>query len=228
MKEIEYKVLGVDDLELLVELRIKDLKMFSNQKITHSTIENIRVFYKEKMLKDECHTLVGYHFNQIISTATIYYYDILPSNENSKGKVGQITNVWLGENVTILKGVTIGDNVIIGIGSIVTKDIPSNSVAVGVPAKIVGSYEEYYKKRRETYVNECIEYALAILASGKVLTTEMFYDDYPCFVDGDNYQEYNYPYQHIFNPVQFDKWKIYHKAIFKGFDDFVDFIKKRL
>ena len=46
MKEIEYKVLGVDDLELLVELRIKDLKMFSKQKITNSTIENIRVFYK--------------------------------------------------------------------------------------------------------------------------------------------------------------------------------------
>ena len=34
MKEIEYKVLGVDDLELLVKIRIKDLKMFSNQKIT--------------------------------------------------------------------------------------------------------------------------------------------------------------------------------------------------
>ena len=50
------------------------------------------------MLKDECHTLVGYHLNQIISTATIYYYDILPSNENSKGKVGQITNVWVDEN----------------------------------------------------------------------------------------------------------------------------------
>lgn len=50
MKEIEYKVLGVDDLELLVELRIKDLKMFSNQKITHSTIENIRVFYSKNLL----------------------------------------------------------------------------------------------------------------------------------------------------------------------------------
>ena len=61
--------------------------MFSNQKITNSTIENIKVFYK-KMLKDECHTLVGYHLNQIILTATIYYYVILPSNENSKGKVG--------------------------------------------------------------------------------------------------------------------------------------------
>lgn len=49
MKEIEYKVLGVDDLELLVKIRIKDLKMFSNQKITNSTIENIRVFIKKNV-----------------------------------------------------------------------------------------------------------------------------------------------------------------------------------
>lgn len=98
MKEIEYRLLGIENLELLVKLRIRDLKMFSNQEIKSSTIENIRCFYKEKMLKDECHTLVGYHSNQIISTATIYYYDILPSNENPKGKVGQITNVWVDEN----------------------------------------------------------------------------------------------------------------------------------
>lgn len=48
MKEIEYKVLDIEDLELLIKLRIKDLKMFSNQEITSSTIENIRVFYKER------------------------------------------------------------------------------------------------------------------------------------------------------------------------------------
>lgn len=149
--------------------------------------------------------------------------DFLPSH----GKIKIGNNVWLGENVTILKGVTIGDNVIIGLGSVVTRDIPSNSVAVGIPAEVVGSYEEYYKKRRENYVNECVEYAQAILASGKELTKEMFYDDYPCFVDGGNYQEYDYPYHRIFNPVQFDKWKKYHKAIFKGFDDFVNFVKKR-
>lgn len=71
--------------------------------------------------------------------------DFLPSH----GKVKIGNNVWLGENVTILKGVTIGDNVIIGIGSVVTKDIPSNSVAVGIPAKVVGSYEEYYKKEEK-------------------------------------------------------------------------------
>lgn len=51
MKEIEYKVLDLEDLELLVKLRIKDLKMFSNQEITHSTIENIRCFYIKNTIK---------------------------------------------------------------------------------------------------------------------------------------------------------------------------------
>lgn len=46
-------------------------------------------------------------------------------------------NVWIGGSVTILPGVTIGDNVTIGAGSVVVKDIPSNSVAVGNPARAV-------------------------------------------------------------------------------------------
>lgn len=144
----------------------------------------------------------------------------------SHGKVKIGNNVWLGENVTILKGVTIGDNVIIGIGSIVTKDIPSNSVAVGIPAKVVGTYEDYYRKRKEAYVEECIEYAQAILASGKELKKEDFYDDYPCFVDGSNFQEYDYPYGNIFYSKQFEIWKNHHHAIFHGFDDFVKFVKE--
>lgn len=145
----------------------------------------------------------------------------------SHGKVKIGNNVWLGENVTILKGVTIGDNVIIGIGSVVTKDIPSNSVAVGIPAKVVGTYEDYYRKRKEAYVEECIEYAQAILASGKELKKEDFYDDYPCFVDGSNFQEYDYPYGNIFNSKQFEIWKNHHQATFHGFDDFVKFVKEK-
>ncbi len=50
-------------------------------------------------------------------------------------------NVWIGGSVTILPGVTIGDNVTIGAGSVVTHDIPSNSVAVGNPCKVVKSLE---------------------------------------------------------------------------------------
>ena len=48
-------------------------------------------------------------------------------------------NVWIGGSVTILPGVTIGDNVTIGAGSVVTHDIPSNSIAVGNPCKVVKS-----------------------------------------------------------------------------------------
>ena len=50
-------------------------------------------------------------------------------------------NVWIGGSVTILPGVTIGDNVTIGAGSVVTKDIPSNSIAVGNPCKVIKKLE---------------------------------------------------------------------------------------
>ena len=46
-------------------------------------------------------------------------------------------NVWIGGNVTIISGVHIGDNSVIGAGSVVTKDIPSNTVAVGNPARVI-------------------------------------------------------------------------------------------
>lgn len=50
-------------------------------------------------------------------------------------------NVWIGASAVILPGVTIGDNCVIGAGAVVNKDIPKNSVAVGVPAKIVRTLE---------------------------------------------------------------------------------------
>ena len=55
--------------------------------------------------------------------------------------------VYIGMKAIILRGVKIGDNVIIGAGSVVTKDCESNSVYVGNPARRISSIEEYYKKR---------------------------------------------------------------------------------
>ncbi|MFC6323509.1 DapH/DapD/GlmU-related protein [Companilactobacillus baiquanensis] len=46
-------------------------------------------------------------------------------------------NAWVGANAIILPGVTVGENSIVGAGSIVTKDVPDNSVVVGNPAKII-------------------------------------------------------------------------------------------
>lgn len=50
--------------------------------------------------------------------------------------------VWLGANVTVLPGVTIGDNAIIAAGAVVSRDIPANTVAAGVPAKVIKSIED--------------------------------------------------------------------------------------
>ncbi|WNS41301.1 DapH/DapD/GlmU-related protein [Paenibacillus sp. MMS20-IR301] len=59
---------------------------------------------------------------------------------------------WIGANVTICPGVTIGENSVIGAGSVVTKDIPANSLAVGNPCKVMRMIDEhdrkyYYKDR---------------------------------------------------------------------------------
>ena len=55
-------------------------------------------------------------------------------------------NVYIGNNVIILPGVTIGNNVVIGTGTVVSKDIPDNSVAVGVPARVIKTADEYLEK----------------------------------------------------------------------------------
>lgn len=60
-------------------------------------------------------------------------------------------NCWLGAGVVVLPGVTIGDNVVIGAGSIVTKDLPSNVVAVGNPCRIL---REVGEKDRAFYFRD--------------------------------------------------------------------------
>lgn len=60
-------------------------------------------------------------------------------------KVGN--NVWFGAGVQVMPGVTIGDNVVIGGGSLVVKDIPSNSIAFGNPCKVVREITEVDRQK---------------------------------------------------------------------------------
>ena len=67
-------------------------------------------------------------------------------------KIGRVTigdNVFIGAGTIILPGVTIGSNVVIGANSTVTHDIPENSVAVGSPARVIKSLDNYLAKEQE-------------------------------------------------------------------------------
>jgi len=55
-------------------------------------------------------------------------------------------DVYVGNNVLLLPGVTVGNKVVIGAGAIVTKNIPDNSIVAGVPAKVIKTADEYFEK----------------------------------------------------------------------------------
>jgi len=65
-------------------------------------------------------------------------------------------HVWIGSNVTIMPGVTIGENSVIGAGSVVTKDVPANVVAAGVPCKVMREItdEDLIYVRRGVKIND--------------------------------------------------------------------------
>lgn len=107
---------------------------------------------------DDTHIYIGDYTmigpNVTIATAG---HPILPElreklyQYNMSVKIGR--NCWIGAGVTSVPGVTIGDNTVIGAGSVVTKDIPANVVAVGNPCKVMRQInehdKEYYFKNRK-------------------------------------------------------------------------------
>lgn len=76
---------------------------------------------------------------------TLLFRYLIPDLEITK-PISVGNDVYIGNNVTILPGVKIGNKVIIGAGAVVTHDIPSNSVAVGVPARVIKTADEYFEK----------------------------------------------------------------------------------
>lgn len=64
-----------------------------------------------------------------------------------KYKIEIMNNVFVGANSIIMGNVTIGNNCIVAAGSVVTKDVPDNSIVAGNPARIIGSFDQYVSKR---------------------------------------------------------------------------------
>lgn len=75
-----------------------------------------------------------------------------PVRGGLKVKIGN--NVWLGYGVLVLPGVTIGENSIVGAGSVVTKDIPPNSIAAGNPARVLKERDQKELERTVRLIKE--------------------------------------------------------------------------
>lgn len=111
-------------------------------------------------LVDDTHIYIGDYTligpNVTLATAG---HPILPElrlrglQYNMPVRIGK--NCWLGAGVTVLPGVTIGDNTVVGAGSLVTRDLPANVVAVGSPCRVIRPINEhdreyYFRDRKLT------------------------------------------------------------------------------
>ncbi len=65
---------------------------------------------------------------------------------NVFGKIVIRDNCFIGVNSILMLNVTIGPNAVVGAGAVVTRDVPPNTVAAGIPAKVIMSFDEYHKK----------------------------------------------------------------------------------
>lgn len=90
-----------------------------------------------------------------------------PLGKTVLGKVKIGNDVFIGAGTIILPNVTIGDKVVVGAGSVVSRDTPTNSVAVGSPARVICTYDEYISKR-QTQMNENPCYDISYTLRGEI------------------------------------------------------------
>lgn len=94
--------------------------------------------------------------NVILSDCRILLHDASTKTALGYSKIGRVeigNNVFIGADAIVLPNVKIGSNCIVGAGTIVNKDIPENSIVVGNPARIVGSYDDFVARNKDIMSN---------------------------------------------------------------------------
>lgn len=115
------------------------------------------VFFQPRVIPSDP-KLIKFHNNIVVtSNVTFVNHDVFHMGLNNLGKgeffyeqscIEVMDNVFIGCNSTILGNVRIGPNALIAAGSIVTKDVEENTVVAGNPAKVIGTFDDFIKKRR--------------------------------------------------------------------------------
>lgn len=125
--------LHVDRLDIYFPVFISNME---NLKIGENCAINsfVHIWAIEKVIIGE-NSMIAAHVQ--ISTSTHDYYHRPYRGKRIDKPITIGKNVWIGSGAIIMPGVTIGNNAVIGAGSVVTKNIPENTMAYGVPAKVV-------------------------------------------------------------------------------------------
>lgn len=133
--------------------------------------------------------LISIHDNvHIASNVTFITHDIshrmLNANQNigkekfqeTVGCIEILDNVFIGAGATVLYNVRIGSNVIVAAGSVITKDVPDNSVVGGVPARVLEPLHEYLQKLKDKE-----RYPTELCPKGQVISKELSDYLWKCF-----------------------------------------------
>lgn len=200
---------------------------------------NVRIFYPESTFIDDTRPWMISIGNDVQITSGVrilthgYDWSVLKGKYGyvlgSCGKVTIGNNCFIGMNSTILKGTRIGDDCIIGANSLVCKDIPDGSVAVGNPAKVIMSIDEYFEKRKCKQLEEAKELYRCYVNRFNSEPPEKVFDEFFWLFKNS---------EKFLTEGQMDKMKLVsnfdyaqkvftcRKSEFNGYDDFLKYLRE--
>ena len=140
---------------LLIPGSKKRVEYLKKKHIFHACGENVYIQSRKLPLYAN---LIALHDNiRVASNVTFVTHDVMHTvftnveEEEYQEKLGCIEifdNVFIGSGSTIMYDTKIGPNAIVAAGSVVTKDVPAGSIVGGVPARVIGSFEDILKRRK--------------------------------------------------------------------------------
>ena len=150
------------DISLFTRLRIALMRSALTRTkyiVEHNLFASVgeNFFFQPRIIPINAEYIKFHNNVAIASNVTFCNHDVMqkvfnnldPSKQCKKkyGCIEVMDNVFVGSNTTILYDVRIGPNAIVAAGSVVTKDVPPGTVVAGVPARVIGSFDELYHKR---------------------------------------------------------------------------------